>query len=95
MKKQVKLALVSDYGEKKSSHKKIAKDARCSPRTVESWLEERSLPGFEYIWRLAATPENHAIQQMLLRLVGMDPDLDPQYHAMFVEFMRAVNKVQR
>lgn len=90
MKKQVRLALVSDYGDLKSSHKKIARDAGCSPRTVESWIEERSLPGFEYIWRLAATPENHAIQKMMLRLIGMDPDQDREYHAAFIEFMRAV-----
>jgi hypothetical protein len=56
--------------------KLIAKAAEASPRTVEAWTDELSLPGLEYFLRLV--PRSPSIQKMLLQLMTFDPD-HPEY----------------
>lgn len=90
MKAKVRLALVSDYGHLKSPLKEIAKDAGCSPRTVEAWMEERSLPGFEYIWRLGK--RSPGIQKIFLEMMSLDMDLDPRAYSAFLELQRMLRK---
>lgn len=90
MKAKVRLALVSDYGHLKSPLKEIAKDAGCSPRTVEAWMEERSLPGFEYVWRLGK--HSPGIQKLFLEMIGHDMDLDPKAYGVFLELQRMMQR---
>lgn len=90
MKKRFKLALVSDYGDCKSAHKAIAKHAGCSPRTVEAWMEERSLPGFEYVWRLGE--KSPAVQRLFLEMISRDMDLDPKAYSAFLELQRMMQR---
>lgn len=90
MKAKFKLALVSDYGDCKSAHKTIAKHAGCSPRTVEAWMEERSLPGFEYVWRLGK--KSQAVQMLFLEMISHDMDLDPKAYSAFLELQRMMQK---
>jgi hypothetical protein len=56
--------------------KLIARAAEASPRTVEAWTDELSLPGLEYFLRLV--PRSPSIQKMLLQLMTFDPD-HPEY----------------
>lgn len=93
--KEVRLALVSDFDHLKAPRKEIARKADCSPRTVEAWTDPEipTVPGLEHFLRLV--PHSPSIQKMLMRLMSFDPDTDPAYHSAFVEFMRAVQKVQR
>jgi hypothetical protein len=56
--------------------KVIARHAEASPRTVEAWTDELSLPGLEYFLRLV--PRSPSIQKMLLQLMTFDPD-HPEY----------------
>lgn len=90
MKKRFRLALVSDYGDHKSAHKEIARHAGCSPRTVEAWMEERSLPGFEYVWRLGK--KSVAVQQLFLEMISHDMDLDPKAYSAFLELQRMLQR---
>jgi hypothetical protein len=90
IKKQVKLALVSDTKHLRCPNKQIARHAQCSPRTVEAWMEERSLPGLECFLRLV--PHSPSLQKMLLHLMSFDPDTDPRYMQAFVEFQSALRR---
>lgn len=90
MKQKFRLALVSDFGHLKSPAKEIAKKAGCSPRTVEAWLEERSLPGFEYVWRLGR--HSPSIQKLFLEMISYDMDLDPRAYSAFLELQRMMQR---
>jgi hypothetical protein len=90
IKQQVKLALVSDHKHLRSPMKQIARHAQCSPRTVEAWMEERSLPGLECFLRLV--PHSPSLQKMLLRLMTLDSEIDPEYQRAFVDFQHALRK---
>ena len=89
---EVRLALVVDHGHLKARNKEIARKADCSPRTVESWTDADvpTLPGLEHFLRLV--PHSPSLQKMLLRLMSMDPDQDPQAYSAFLEVVRMVQR---
>ena len=67
---------LQDFRHERSHLKVIARHAKASPRTVEAWTDELSLPGLEYFLRLV--PRSPSIQKMLLQLMTFDPD-HPEY----------------
>lgn len=87
---EVRIALVVDHGHLKARNKEIARKADCSPRTVEAWTsaDVPTLPGLEHFLRLV--PHSPSLQKMLLRLMSMDPDTDPQAYSAFLEVVRMI-----
>lgn len=90
---EVARCLKTDFHDRKSRNKEIARKAESSPRTVEAWTDGTNLPGLEYFLRLV--PDSPSLQKMLMRLMSFDADTDPEYHRAFIEFMNAVQRARQ
>jgi hypothetical protein len=88
--KETKAAIKADFGGERSYLKVVARHAEASPRTVESWTSEEAptLPGFEYIARML--PQSKSLQKLVLRLMALSPDNDPEYHRALQDLRRAI-----
>jgi hypothetical protein len=88
--KETKAAIKTDFGAERSYLKVVARHVDASPRTVESWTSDEAptLPGFEYIARLA--PHSPAISKLFARLMHFDPDTDPEAHRALQDLRRAI-----
>jgi hypothetical protein len=88
--KETKAAIKADFGHERSYLKVVARHADASPRTVESWTSEEcpTLPGFEYIARML--PQSKSLQKLVLRLMALSPDNDPEYHRALQDLRRAI-----
>jgi hypothetical protein len=86
--REVASALKQDFRHRPSHLKVIARHAEASPRTVEAWTDELSLPGLEYFLRLV--PHSPSIQKLVLRLMTLSPDSDPEYFRALQDLRRAI-----
>jgi hypothetical protein len=88
--KETRAAIKADFGGSRSYLKVVARAAEASPRTVESWTSDEAptLPGFEYIARLA--PHSPSISKLFARLMHFDPDTDPEAYRALQDLRRAI-----
>ncbi len=90
----VAAAIHEDYGRFACRHTVIANDAgAASEKTAKAWTNKESLPGLEYFLNLGRN--SPAIQKMVLRLWGLERDLDPDFQRELNAFIQRVQEMQR
>lgn len=93
--KEVRLALVSDFDHLRAPRKEIAKHAQCSHRTVEAWTDPElpTVPGLPHFLRLV--PRSPSIQKLLIRLMTLDADIDPEHQRAFMDLVRTIKEASK
>jgi hypothetical protein len=90
--RKVSEALVIDFGDYNSKHKRIAQAAgAASEKSAENWTQGHNAPSLLYGLRLmAASP---TLRKEIMRLCAMEQDIDPEFQVAFAAFMKLAGKV--
>ena len=89
--RKVSEALVIDFGDYNSKHKRIAEAAgAASEKSAENWTQGHNAPSFLYGLRLMA--KSPTLQKEILRLCAMEQELSPEFQEQFAKFMQMVGR---
>jgi len=84
-------ALVIDFGDYNSKHKRIAEAAgAASEKSAENWTQGHNAPSFLYGLRLMA--KSPTLRKEIMRLCALEADLSPEFQEQFAKFMQMVGR---
>lgn len=84
-------ALVVDFGDYNSKHKRIASAAgAASEKSAENWTQGHNAPSLLYGLRLMA--ESPTLRKEIMRLCAMEAELSPEFQTEFAKFMQMVGR---
>lgn len=89
--KAVSDALVVDFGDYSSKHKRIAQAAgAASEKSAENWTQGHNAPSLLYGLRLMA--KSPTLRKEIMRLCQLEQELAPEFQEAFATFMRMMNR---
>lgn len=89
--RKVSEALVVDFGDYSSKHKRIAQAAgAASEKSAENWTQGHNAPSLLYGLRLMA--KSPTLRKEIMRLCNLEQELSPEFQEQFANFMRMMNR---